>query len=238
MSTQLDPLTVSADLLYSVKTGGETRSLRERLAGLDRDRLERTLADRPRRLSFWLNAFNAYAQLLLERDPSLLSGGRLDRWKFFARDRIPIAGAWLSLNDLRDGILRSSSHRWGLGYLPRPFPSRFERRFRLEECDPRIHFALSTGAESSPPIAVYSPEDVEEELDVATEWYLEENVSYDRERDVATVPRLFRWYQGDFGGPSGIRQFLKRYDAVPTAATPSLEYDDYDWSVDVERFST
>ena len=237
MSTQLDPLSISADLLYSVKTGGETRRLRERLATITPAHLERTLADRPRRLSFWLNAFNAHAQLLLEADPSVLSGGRLERWKFFARDRIPIAGAWLSLHDLRDGILRSSKHPWGLGYLPRLFPSSFERRFRLAECDPRIHFALSSGAESAPPLAIYSPEDVDDELDVATEWHLEENVVYDYDDDVATVPRLFRLYQGDFGGWSGVRRFLARYDAIPHGSEPTLEYDSFDWSVDVEQFA-
>src|SRR6056297_1187702 len=147
MSTQLDPLTVSADLLYSVKTGGESNAFRTQLARFDRDRLEWALSDRPRKLAFWLNVFNAYVQFLLDEHGDRLGGGRLDRWAFFARDQIPIAGVWLSLNDIRDGMLRRSRARWGWGYLPRPFPSRFERRFRLTECDPRIHFALCSGAE-------------------------------------------------------------------------------------------
>lgn len=238
MSTQLDPLTISADLLYSVKTGRETGHLRERLATFDQGRLRRALSDRPRRLAFWLNCYNAYAQLLLEEEPSLLEGSRLDRWKFFARDRVPVAGVWLSLDDVQHGMLRGSKHPWGLGYLPRPFPSSFEREFRLEECDPRIHFAVSCGAESCPPITVYTPQDVVDGLDVATEWYLEENVSYDRSDDVATVPRLFLWYRGDFGGESGVREFLRQYDAIPDGTTPEFTYADYDWSVDVARFRT
>lgn len=237
MSTQLDPLTLSADLLYEVKTGGETAELRERLASFDRTRLRRALSSEPRRLSFWLNCYNAFAQVLLEEDPSLLDGSRLDRWKFFARDRIPVAGVYLSLNDVQHGMLRGSKHPWGLGYLPRPFPPPFERELRLDAVDPRIHFALSCGAESCPPIAVFTPDHVVEELDVATEWYLEENVSYDPAREVATVPRLFLWYRGDFGGASGIDAFLTRYGAIPETASPSLEYDDYDWSIEVERFS-
>ncbi|WP_254767118.1 DUF547 domain-containing protein [Salinilacihabitans rarus] len=236
MSTQLDPLSISADLLYAVKTDGDPDELRDELARLDRGRLSRALSGREQRLAFWLNCYNAYAQVLLEADPSPLSGSVLGRWKFVVRDRVPVGGVWLSLNDIEHGMLRSSKHPWGMGYLPRPFPSSFEQTFRLEEVDPRIHFALSRGAESCPPIAVYSPVDVDEELDIATEWYLEENVTYDPADEVATVPRLFLWYRGDFGGRRGVVEFLREYDAVPEGATPSLEYDEYDWSVDVGDF--
>lgn len=225
MSTQLDPCSLSADLLYAVKTEGDTDWLRDQLATLERSRLERALATREGTLSFWLNCYNAYAQLRLEEEPRLLEGGRLDRWKFLVRDRVPVAGRWLSLNDIEHGMLRSSKHPWGLGYLPRLFPSSFERAFRLEECDPRVHFALCRGAENNPPITVYSPADVDAELDIAVEWYLEENVAYDPDENVATIPRSFRRYQGDFGGRNGIVAFLTEYNAIPEGIRPTLEYE-------------
>lgn len=234
MSTQLDPLSLSADLLYAVKTEGDTDPMQERLAALDRSQLERALEDREGKLAFWLNCYNAYVQLLLESEADLLDEGLLGKWKFFARDRIPIAGIWLSLNDIEHGLLRSSKHPWGFGYLPRPFPSSFERQFRLAECDPRIHFALSRGAEDCPPIAVYSARDVDEELDIAIEWFLEENVTFDSESAVATVPRLFRQYRGDFGGSDGIVAFLREYSAVPADAEPSLEYETVDRSAELD----
>ncbi len=130
----------------------------------------------------------------------------------------------LSLNDIEHGLLRRSKHPWGLGYVPRLFPSSFERQFRLPECDPRIHFALSQGAENCPPIAVYSPADVDEELDIAVEWYVEENTEYDPDTDTVTIPRLFRRYQGDFGGPDGIVSFLEEYNGIPAGSSPTLEY--------------
>ncbi|RQG98848.1 DUF547 domain-containing protein [Natrarchaeobius oligotrophus] len=225
MATQLDPLSISADLLYAVKTEGNADWLQEQLATLERSRLARALTDCDGRLAFWLNCYNAYGQLLIEDDPSLLEGGLLDRWKFYARDRIPISGVWLSLNDIQHGLLRGSKLPWGFGYLPRPIPSAFERRFRLEECDPRIHFALSRGSENCPPIAVYSPATVDDELDIAVEWYLEESAEYDPDRGVATIPPLFRRYRGDFGGKRGIVDFLREYDAIPADATPSLAYE-------------
>ncbi|SEW21523.1 DUF547 domain-containing protein [Natrinema salifodinae] len=237
MSTQLDPLSLSADLLYTVKTEGDAEPLREHLATLERSQLERALSSREGKLAFWLNCYNAYAQLLLEEeDDDLFDGGLVNRWKFFARDRIPVSGAWLSLNDIEHGLLRSSKHSWGFGYLPRLFPSSFERQFRLPECDPRIHFALSHGAEHCPPIAVYSPRDVDEELDIAIEWFLEENVTYDAEGDTATIPRRFRQFRGDFGGRRGIVDFLREYNAVPDDADtrPSLEYERVDRSAELD----
>lgn len=228
MSTQLDPLSLSADLLYTVKTEGDPDWLRSHLATLEKSRLDRSLASRERRLSFWLNCYNAYAQLLLEETPELLEGSVVDRWKFFVRDRIPIGGVWLSLNDIQHGMLRRSKHPWGFGYVPRPFPSSFERRFRLETGEPRIHFVVSRGGERCPPIAVYSAADVDEELDIAIQWFLEETVSYDPDDDVATIPRLFWRYQGDFGGKRGIREFLREYEAIPSDVTPSLAYERLD----------
>ncbi|WP_436347166.1 DUF547 domain-containing protein [Natronorubrum sp. FCH18a] len=225
MSTQLDPLSLSADLLYAVKTEGDTDWLQEHLATLEQAHLKRALATREGKLAFWLNCYNAYAQLLLETNPSSLEGNVLRRWKFVSRDRIPIGSVWVSLNDIEHGMLRCSKHPWGFGYLPRPFPSSFERQFRLPECDPRLHFAISHGAEHCPPVTVYSPRDVDAELDIAVEWFLEENVGYDPEGDVATIPRLFRRYRGDFGGARGIIEFLREYNAIPAGARPSLEYE-------------
>lgn len=234
MPTQLEPVSVAADLLYAVKTGGDVDELRTNLATIERPQLERALAGRTQRLAFWLNTYNAFMQLLLDADPTVLEGGRLERWKFLVRDRIPIAGVRLSLSDVEHGMLRSSKHPWGFGYLPRPFQSAFERAFRLERADPRAHFALSRGGDHGPPLTVYSPAEVDRELDLAVEWYLEENVVYDAARNVATVPRLFLWYRGDFGGPRGVIDFLRKYDAIPTDVTPTLEYDPLDWSVDLD----
>ncbi|MCU4924495.1 DUF547 domain-containing protein [Halobacteria archaeon AArc-dxtr1] len=233
MPTQIDPLSLSGDLLYAVKTDGDIDELRTHLATLDRTRLRRALSGREQRLAFWLNTYNAYAQLLLEANPEIVDAGHLERWLFVIRDRIPVAGVWLSLSDIEHGLLRGSRHPWGLGYLPRPFPSSFEREFRLERVEPQIHFALLQRGEHGPPVTVYSPGDVIEELEIATAWYLEENVVYDRETNIATMPRRFLWYRGDFGGKRGIVSLLRKHDVVPADASPTIEYDEFDWSVDI-----
>jgi len=225
MSTQLDPTAIAGDLLYAVKTDGESDVDRDRLASIDPARLDRMLAERPQRLAFWLNVFNAYVHLLLEEREHEPPTGILERWAFFERDSVPVASQWVSLNDIRDGVLRRSRLRWGFGYLPRPLPGRFERRFRLERGDPRIHFGLSSVPGTSPPTTVYTAADVDEALDLATDWYIDENVTYDREADELTLPRLFWWYRGDFGGISGVRSFLESHDAIPAGERPSITFE-------------
>lgn len=233
MSTQLDPLSLSADLLYTVTTEGDSDWLQSRLASLERSALDRALSTRERTLAFWLNCYNAYAQLLLDDDDrNPIESGLLERVRFFARDQIPVGNVWLSLNDIKHGLLRHSKHPWGLGYVPRLFSSSFEQQFRLDACDPRIHFALPRSAEAVPPITVYSPADVDEQLDLAIEWYVDENVSYDPDRNTATIPWLFWRYRGDFGGKRGVIGFLRAYDAVPTETTPSLTYRNRPSAVD------
>lgn len=226
MSTQLDPLSLSADLLYEIKTEGKPEERQNRLATLERGQLRRALSDRDRRLAFWLNCYNAYVHLLCERTPELLESGTLERWKFYARDRIPIAGVQLSLADIEHGMLRGSKHPWGFGYLPRPFPSPFEREFRLEDVDPRIHFAVTHVDESGPPLTVFSPADVQQQLELTTEWYLEETVTYERSSNTIRVPFLFLWYRGDFGGKRGVLEFLREYGALSEDANPRIEYGD------------
>merc|ERR1712020_23232 len=43
----------------------------------------------------------------------------------------------------------------------------------LPTVDPRIHFALNCGAKSCPPIKTFTGDEVEEQLEVATQAYLE-----------------------------------------------------------------
>lgn len=55
-------------------------------------------------------------------------------------------------------------------------------------------------------------------------------MEYDPGADVVRVPRMFLWFRGDFGGGSGIREFLRAYDAIPDDATPKMRHRSWDWS--------
>ena len=223
------------DLLDATRTGGDTEPHLAVLAAADDDTLAQLREDRAAALAFWLNLYNAGTQLLLERRPERYESP-LRALRFFRADCVTVAGTTLSLDDVEHGILRGSGSSIGFGYLPRLFPGAFERRYRLETVDPRIHFALNCGAASCPAIRHYEPDRVDEQLDLATRSYLDSTVDYDPDAAVVTVPRLFLWYRGDFGGGSGIREFLRAYDAVPEGANPRIRHLTWDWTRDPGKF--
>jgi hypothetical protein len=149
---------------------------------------------------------------------------------------VTVGDTALPLDRIENGLLRGGRSKYGFGYLPKLYVTRFERRYRLADCDPRIHFALNCGAESCPAIRAYEPDRVDEQLDLATRSYLDATVTYDAVAGVVRVPRVFLWFRGDFGGRAGIRAFLRAYDAIPDDATPKLRYDSWDWTRTPRKF--
>jgi hypothetical protein len=226
-----DLLGLPERLLLAARSGDPIDPGFERLAELDEDDLAAVLSTERRAKAFWLTLYNAVVQAELRRDPALYD----DRRAFFSNPRICVAGEWLSLDDVEHGIIRRSHPVWGLGYVSHPLPSSFERRLRLRERDPRIHFALNCGAKSCPAVMPFHAERVDGELDRATREYLETET--ERERigpvTVLTVPRLFLWYRGDFGGGRGIRRFFRRHGIVDEDERVLLRYADYDWTLSV-----
>lgn len=234
----VDPVALSTRYVRAVRTDdGDVDATRQALAALDPRTLAEALDDGSR-LAFWLNVYNASVQDHLSRDSSLFEKrGFPPTRPIFRRDLVTVAGEAMSLDDVEHGILRRSRSGVGLGYVPRLRSSAFERRHRVADVDPRIHFALNCGAASCPPVLAYGAADVDVELDAATRGYLGSEVSYDPDADVARVPKLFSWYRGDFGGKSGIRAFLREHDAVPSDASPRLTWREYDWSLKLGAYA-
>ena len=221
-------------LLETIRADEDPTPYRRRLATYDGGDLDRLREDRAAALAAWTNLYNAGTQLLLDERPALYDS-RLRFLRFFRADCLAVAGTPLSLNDVEHGLLRGRS-AVGLGYLPRLRAGEFERRHRLDELDPRVHFALNCGAGSCPAIRSYRADRIDDQLDLATRTYLSNTVTYDPEAGVARVPRLFLWYRGDFGGGDGVRDLLRRYDAVPENATPRLKHRGWDWSRQAAKF--
>ena len=223
-----DPVAVSAAWLDAVRLDAPTHEHEARLRDWPRDDLRDRLDADAARLAFWANVYNAAAQSVLAVSPEQWTA----RNQFFRAPIATVAGRDCSLDDIEHGLLRRSHPKWGLGYVPNPFPSNFERTFRVDERDPRVHFALNCGAAACPPIRSYSRERIDEQLDTATASYLEQEVAYDPGANAVELPRLLLWFRGDFGGARGIRRLLRRFDCIPHGADPSFTYRSYDWSLD------
>lgn len=222
-----DAGSLSQQLLLAIRKGEAASHLVQQLAELDVLELVEQLHTDALRLAFWLNGYNAFVQLLLRQQQGLYTR----RKAFFRRKAFVVAGMRLSLDDIEHGILRRSRIWWGLGFLQDPLPSAFEKAFRLQTPDCRIHFALNCGAASCPPIAVYRPEIIHAQLDLATRAYLSTGAQYDSRKNAVYLPRLFLWFCGDFGGRKGILKLLEHCGIIAAGSRPKMRFKTYDWNL-------
>ena len=190
------------------------------------------LRTREERLAFWINAYNA---LVAEGIQAL--GIRQSVWEvpdFFARICSRIGGLVFSADEVEHGVLRGNRP----SPLARrvPFPVGDPRRpYAITPLDPRIHFAISCGARSCPPVRIYHPRGLDEQLDAATRAFLEREVTLDGESLMAS--ELFKWFREDFDDfPEGLVAFLARYlqdgavrRAVLEQGVEGMTWRTYDW---------
>jgi hypothetical protein len=229
------PVAAAEDLLLACKLGESTERHASALADATDADLRPVREDRRTALAFWINCYNAGTQLLLTTHPERYeSPFRMVR--FFLAPAITVGGTDLALDRIENGLLRGGRSKYGLGYLPKFLVTTFEHRYRLADCDPRIHFALNCGAESCPPIRAYEPDRIDDQLDIATRSYLDSTVEYDPDAGTVSVPRVFLWFRGDFGGASGVRAFLRRHGAIPPDTTPEIRHRPWDWSKAAGKF--
>lgn len=222
---------------------GHNKSYVEFLAGLDRDQLANELNTDARKLAFWINVYNAFAQELL--DPANSAGSMLATlfpWWVYQQRKVRIAGQRLSLNDMEHGILRRSRIWWSLWLRPgggrKIWAGSFERRFRVDRPDPRIHFALNCAAVSCPPIRFYRAEQISEQLDRATAAYLEQTLDWNPTTQTLVLPAIFRMYPGDFGGAGGMLNFCNRYqDFIDPETKPKIVFQPFDKKARLRHFA-
>lgn len=219
---------LSEKLLLAVKTQTPTGEVIARLEGLPSASLKSNLDSDARKKAFWINIYNAFFQILRKERG-------LEKPDIYRLKLINIAGYRFSLDDIEHGILRKYRLKWALGYLPNPLVSTTIRAFAVKKIDYRIHFALNCGARSCPPIAFYSPEKIERQLDMATVSFLEDETRiFPEEKEVRTT-RLFQWFIGDFGGARGVRQILEQKLHLDLQDMRII-FQPYDWSEELDNF--
>lgn len=214
-----------------------TDDIKSCLANISSEKLQSGLNTESEKKAFWLNVYNAYVQIILQDSPELFENR--NSWfgyNFFSSPQVTIAGYKMSFDDMEHGIMRRSTSKLSLGYMRNWFIDEVEEELMWEEIDPRIHFALNCGAASCPYVAVYDPLRVNEQLDITTENYLSRTTEYNASENRARVTRLISWFRGDFGGLEGAKEFLKKYNIIPENAEPTLEFREYDWTLDLNNF--
>lgn len=223
----------SIKLLEQIQSGEETSELETYFASIKTEELVNQLKSDDQKLAFWLNIYNAYIQLLLQREPSLYE----DKGAFFTNPRIAFNNSIISFDQIEHGIIRHSQLKFGLGYVTNFFASDWEKSLRLSKRDARVHFALNCGAKSCPYIGIFSATTVRNQLAKGTQQYLEEVSVYTEEDQKCVTSPLFKWFRGDFNGSEGIRDTLETYKIIPQNNMISLRPGDYDWTLELGNFT-
>lgn len=178
---------------------------------------------REARIAFWTNAYNAVVvHHVLARYPKIRSVK--EEAGFFDEITFPVAGRPRTLD-----AIETQARELG---------------------DPRVHFAVVCASTSCPDLRgdPYRAEVLGRQLQEDTRRFLSDpkkGLRYDPRSNELHLSSIFKWYAGDFTGGSTVAAFFARggilewvIDHVPPdlARTlkekkPSIEYLDYDWSL-------
>lgn len=203
-----------------------------------------TLETRREKLAFWINLYNALVidaviAFDIQKSVNELPG-------FFWKAAYQINGYRFSTFDIENGVLRANAGHPG---IPGPQFAEDDPRFQysLDVLDPRIHFALVCASRSCPPIALYTGENIDQQLDLATRSFINNGgVEIDREDRTVHLSKIFRWYAPDFGGPwlglgnmRPVLDFITPYindeadQSWLMVGDPKVKFAPYDWTLNL-----
>ena len=219
-----------------LKDSHEYRSYRVLTNGLRQFNPEMIMG-RKGKIAFWINLYNT---IVVDAIVTLgITASVKEVPGFFRNVKYRIGKYVFSADDIEHGILRSNARPF---FSPLcPFSPRDPRkRFMLFPVDPRIHFALVCGSRSCAPIDYYDGETVYDQLEVAAKSFVNSSeVLILPEQKKILISEIFRWYEKDFGGLRGIKDFLTDYLVDLRAKNfirdnyrdLVIEYLHYDWNL-------
>ena len=187
------------------------------------------------KMAFWINVFNA--GVLRDAPELAFALGEQDMEAFFERPRLRIFGRQFSLDEIYHGLLRGNVPAHGRLHAPmrRDDPRLAYMPIAFDE---RLHFALFRGSRSSPAFRVFDSGMLDLQLDEAAALYIRRMAQVEGDGSAVTVPKLLQWYATDFGGESGVLEFvLGRLDdasverAERNIGRIKLRYGAFDWTL-------
>lgn len=219
---------LSEQLLLSVKIQAINDELRIMLKNIHFDELSTQLNNDQKRNAFWINIYNTFFQILRKEK----NMGKPD---IYRKRSFKIANQMFSLDEVEHGILRRYRYKYSLGHFANPFTPSFIKRLAVDKLDYRIHFALNCGAESCPPIAFYNPEQIDQQLNMATQSFLESESDFDDEHKIVHSTTLFKWFHADFGGTKGIKKIFKE-QLDKDISDYTIKFKAYSWKEALDNY--
>lgn len=217
------------------------------LAAAELQRVQLVALNQDERIAFFVNVYNAlclHAHVVHGHPNSVYR-----RYVFFRLLSYRVAGLDMTMDDIEHGILRGNKKPPMLKFIQQLRPHDPKCQHVLTKRDGRIHFVISAGTKSDPPIRILDGENVLEELDDAAEEFLSCSVKVDIEKRSVTLPRIFYWYLDDFPQPEKkLLLWVASYLSVEASQQlvgmvndekplPTLSYADFDWSNPEARFN-
>ncbi len=184
------------------------------------------LPDHAHRLAYLCNAYNAFVihgVLIHKIDSSVMDYKNARGEDFFAVSEYLLAGETISLNHLEHEVIRANYK------------------------EPRVHMALVCAAKSCPTIRpeAFVGKRLDKQLEDQARIFAnkQEYVHFDPEKQQLQLSPLLKWYGEDFGGQSGVLDFLlSRVESAGTASglnaaresRAKVVYNKYDWSLNTQ----
>lgn len=176
------------------------------------------------KLALLINAYNAFTlELILDHynDGELKSIKEIAANRRWDDVRWQVAGGTFSLNQIEHELIRPNF------------------------AEPRIHFALVCAAVGCPPLRAeaYTGQRLEQQLAEQTRYVHSHDkwFQYDPDQGVLKLTQLYNWYGGDFEQAAGsVLAYVARFDsrlrqAIERGDRPSIQWLDYDWSLNSQE---
>lgn len=163
------------------------------------------------RLSYWLNAYNAFVLYGVTARPKLRAVGDV-KSSFLYLTRYVLGGEPISLHDLENTIIRET--------------------FR----EPRIHFALNCASAACPelPAEAFTPDALEAQLARGTRAFCADPKKVRVEDNTVHMSEIFQWYLEDFEAAGGPVAFCRRWGRTDFPPKPGIAFIPYDWSLNAQ----
>lgn len=161
---------------------------------------------RAERLSYWINAYNAYTIKLIVDNYPVSSIQDINSGKPWDKVWINLAGRKLSLNAIENDIIRPTFN------------------------EPRIHFAVNCAAKSCPPLAnkAFTKDNLESLLEARTVAFINDSSYNNLGDNPPKISKIFDWYGKDFGD---VAAYINKYMNLKRPPVTELDYLDYNWDL-------
>ena len=167
---------------------------------------------RNERLAYWLNVYNLQMLSMLIESYPVNNVLDLYEGKIWKVKNLMIDGKSYCLDDIENDIIRKE----------------------LEE--PRVHFALYSGAMSSPDLLndVFMPSNMNQNFELLTKRFINSPNNIITKEKVS-LSMVFEWYKGDFKDMKG---FINKYSKVKIQDNAEITYLAFDWRLKDKKIET